>query len=121
MDSIITVKTAQRAAQAARAAAKAAVVTVKAIAKATALAIKAIIAGTKALIAAIAAGGWVAVLVIIVICLIGMILGSVFGIFFSDEDFGAGMSMQTVVQEINTNTIPSCKRKRTRYPMMFLK
>ena len=99
MDSIITVKTAQRAA---RAAAKAAVVTVKAIAKATALAIKAIIAGTKALIAAIAAGGWVAVLVIIVICLIGMILGSVFGIFFSDEDSGTGMSMQTVVQEINT-------------------
>ena len=97
-----TVKTAQRAAQAARAAAKAAVVTVKAIAKATALAIKAIIAGTKALIAAIAAGGWVAVLVIIVICLIGMILGSVFGIFFSDEDSGTGMSMQTVVQEINT-------------------
>ena len=102
MDSIITVKTAQRAAQAAKAAAKAAVVTVKAIAKATALAIKAIIAGTKALIAAIAAGGWVAVLVIIVICLIGMILGSVFGIFFSDEDSGTGMSMQTVVQEINT-------------------
>lgn len=102
MDSIITVKTAQRAAQAARAAAKAAVVTVKAIAKATALAIKAIIAGTKALIAAIAAGGWVAVLVIIVICLIGMILGSVFGIFFSDEDSGTGISMQTVVQEINT-------------------
>ena len=102
MDSIITVKTAQRAAQAARAAAKAAVVTVKAIAKATALAIKAIIAGTKALIAAIAAGGWVAVLVIIVICLIGMILGSVFGIFFSGEDSGTGMSMQTVVQEINT-------------------
>ena len=97
-----TVKTAQRAAQAARAAAKAAVVTVKAIAKATALAIKAIIAGTKALIAAIAAGGWVAVLVIIVICLIGMILGSVFGIFFSDEDSGTGMSMHTVVQEINT-------------------
>ena len=97
-----TVKTAQRAAQAARAAAKAAVVTVKAIAKATALAIKAIIAGTKALIAAIAAGGWVAVLVIIVICLIGMILGSVFGIFFSGEDSGTGMSMQTVVQGINT-------------------
>ncbi len=97
-----TVKTAQRAAQAARAAAKAAVVTVKAIAKATALAIKAIIAGTKALIAAIAAGGWVAVLVIIVICLIGLLLGSVFGIFFSGEDSGTGMSMQTVVQEINT-------------------
>ena len=74
----------------------------KAIAKAIALAVKAIIAGTKALITAIAAGGWIAVLVIIVICLIGMLLGSVFGIFFSGEDSGTGMSMQTVVQETNT-------------------
>ena len=75
-----TVKASQRAVQAARAAAKTAVVTAKAIAKAIALAVKAIIAGTKALIAAIAAGGWVAVVVIIVICLIGMLLGSVFGL-----------------------------------------
>lgn len=97
-----TVKASQRAVQAARAAARAAVVTAKAIAKAIALAVKAIIAGTKALIAAIAAGGWIAVLVIIVICLIGMLLGSVFGIFYSGEDSGTGMSMQTVVQEINT-------------------
>ena len=97
-----TVKASQRAVQAARAAARAAIVTAKAIAKAVAAAVKAIIAGTKALIAAIAAGGWIAVLIIIVICLIGMIIGSVFGIFFSGEDSGTGMSMQTVVQEINT-------------------
>ena len=97
-----TVKASQRAVQAARVAARTAIVTAKAIAKAVALAVKAIIAGTKALIAAIAAGGWIAVLVIIVICLIGMLLGSVFGIFFSGEDSGTGMSMQTVVQEINT-------------------
>ena len=97
-----TAKASQRAVQAARAAARAAVVTAKAIARAIALAVKAIIAGTKALIAAIAAGGWIAVLVIIVICLIGMIIGSIFGIFFSGEDSGTGMSMQTVVQEINT-------------------
>ena len=31
-----------------------------------------------------------------------MLLGSVFGIFYSGEDSGTGMSMQTVVQEINT-------------------
>ena len=96
------VKASQRAVQAARAATRAAVVTAKAVAKAIAVTVKAIIAGTKALIAAIAAGGWIAVLVIIVICLIAMILGSVFGIFFSGEDSGTGMSMQTVVQEINT-------------------
>lgn len=82
--------------------AKAAAVTAKAVAKAIALAVKAIIAGTKALIAAIAAGGWIAVLVIIIICLIAMIIGSCFGIFFSSEDSGSGMTMQGVVQEINT-------------------
>ena len=53
------------------------------------------------MIAAIAAGGWVAVVVIIVLCLVALIAGSVFGIFFSGEDSGTGMSMQTVVQEIN--------------------
>lgn len=97
-----SVKAAQKAAQAAKATAKATAHAVKAAVKATIAAVKAIIAGTKALIAAIAAGGWVAVVVIIVICLIGLLLGSVFGIFFSGEDSGNGMTMQTVVREINT-------------------
>ena len=83
-------------------AAKAAVTALKAAVKATIAAVKAIIAGTKALIAAIAAGGWVAVVVIIVICLIGLLVSSVFGIFFSGEDSGNGMTMQSVVREINT-------------------
>ena len=74
----------------------------KAAVKATIAAVKAIIAGTKALIAAIAAGGWIAVVVILVICLIGLLVSSVFGIFFSGEDSGNGMTMQTVVREINT-------------------
>ena len=95
-------KAAQRAAQAAKATAKATVHAVKVAVKATVAAVKAIIAGTKALIAAIAAGGWVAVVVIIVICLIALLVGSVFGIFFSGEDSGNGMTMQGVVREINT-------------------
>lgn len=96
-----TARAAQAAAQAARAAAKAAVATAKAAVKATVAAVKAIIAATKALIAAIAAGGWVAVVVIVIICLIGLIVGSCFGIFFSGEDNGTGQTMQTVVREIN--------------------
>ncbi len=95
-------KAAKAAAQAAKATAKAVVVGVKVAVKATIAAVKAIIAGIKALVAAIAAGGWVAVVVIIVICLIAAIIGSVFGIFFSGEDSGTGQSMQTAVQEINT-------------------
>lgn len=98
-----SVKAAQKAAQAAKATAKATAYAVKVAVKATIAAVKAIIAGTKALIAAIAAGGWVAVVVIIVICLIGLLVGSVFGIFFSGEDSGNGMTMQTVVREINTD------------------
>lgn len=98
-----TARAARAAAHAARVAARTAVVAAKAAVKATVAAVKAIIAATKALIAAIAAGGWIAVLVIIVICLIGMIIGSCFGIFFSGEDSGTGQTMQTAVQEINTD------------------
>ena len=98
-----SVKAAQRAAQAAKATAKATAHAVKVAVKATLAAIKAIIAGTKALIAAIMAGGWIAVAVILIICLIGLLVGSVFGIFFSGEDSGNGMTMQTVVREINAD------------------
>ena len=96
-----TARAARAAAHAARAAARAAVAAAKVAAKATIAAVKAIIAATKALIAAIAAGGWIAVLVIVIICLIGLLIGSCFGIFFSGEDSGLGYTMQNVVQEIN--------------------
>ena len=96
-----TARAARAAAHAARAAGKAAVTAAKVAAKATIAAVKAIIAATKALIAAIAAGGWIAVLVIVIICLIGLLIGSCFGIFFSGEDSGSGYTMQNVVQEIN--------------------
>ncbi len=90
-----------RAAQAARVAAKATVTALKAAVRATVSAVKAIIAATKALISALIAGGWVAVVAIIVICLIGLLVGSCFGIFFSGEDTGTGQTMRTAVQEIN--------------------
>ena len=100
---IASAKGAKAAAQAARTAAKATAAGIKAAVKATIAAVKAIIAGTKALIAAIAAGGWVAVVVIVVICLIGLIAGSCFGIFFSGEDSGTGQTMRQAVQEINAD------------------
>lgn len=100
-----TIKNSKRAAQAAKQAAKAAARGLRAAVRATIAAIKGIIAGTKALIAAIAAGGWVAVAVIVVICLVALLASSVFGIFFSGESSGGDnpMTMQTVVQEINTD------------------
>ena len=96
-----TAKAAKAAVQAARVAAKAAAAAAKVAAKAAVAAVKAIIAAAKALIAAIAAGGWIAVVVIVIICLIGLIVASCFGIFFSSEDTGTGQTMPTVVREIN--------------------
>ena len=98
-----TAKAAKTAAQTACATAKATAAGIKAAVKATTAAVKAIIAGTKALIAAIAASGWIAVVVIIVVCLIGLIVGSCFGIFFSGEDSGTGQTMRQAVQEINAD------------------
>jgi hypothetical protein len=96
-------KTAKAAEKAARAAAKASTQTAKAIAKATAAVVKLIITAVKGLVTAIAAGGWVAVLVILIICLIGLLFSSVFGIFFSSEEGVSdnGLTMKAVVVQIN--------------------
>ena len=94
-------KTAQKAAQVAKEAAVKAYQGTVAAVKATIAAVKAIAAGIAKLVAAIAAGGWVAVVIILVICVIGLIVGSCFGIFFSGDDTGTGMSMQTAITEIN--------------------
>ena len=93
--------TAKTAKMTARAVAKTAAATAKAAAKGVSATVKAMIASVKALVATIAAGGWVAILAIVIICLIGLIVGSCFGIFFSGEDSGTGQTMPTVVREIN--------------------
>lgn len=97
-----TIKASQRAVRLARETAKKTAQGIKVAVKATISAIKAIIAGTKALIAAIVAGGWVAVVVIIVICLVALLVGSIFGIFFSSEKTSANaVTMNEVVAECN--------------------
>ena len=70
----VSAKTAQKAAQAAKATAEA----TKATVRATIAAVKAIIAGTKALISAIIAGGWIAVVIILIVVLLGCAV-SLFG------------------------------------------
>lgn len=71
-------KTAQKAAQAAKATAKATAEATKATVRATITAVKAIIAGTKALISALIAGGWIAVVIILIVVLLGCAV-SLFG------------------------------------------
>ena len=72
------VKTAQKAAQVAKATAKATAEATKATVRATIAAVKAIIAGTKALISALIAGGWIAVVIILIVVLLGCAV-SLFG------------------------------------------
>lgn len=71
-------KTAQKAAQAAKVTAKATAEATKATVRATIAAVKAIIAGTKALISALIAGGWIAVVIILIVVLLGCAV-SLFG------------------------------------------
>lgn len=96
-----TIKATQRVVQAVRATAKAAAITAKAAAKATVAAIKAAIAAIQELIGAIAAGGWVAIVVVLVICLAAFLIASPFGIFFSGEDSGSGLTMPEAVVQLN--------------------
>ena len=96
-----TAKSSKMAAQAARQAAQATYKASVFTAKAVAAAVKSAIAGIKALAVAIAAGGFVSVVIIIIICIIALIAGSCFGIFFIGEDTGSGITLQTVISEIN--------------------
>ena len=55
------------------------------------------------LIAAIAAGGWVVIVVVLVICMIGLLIASPFGIFFSDGGGSPDAASPTaVIAQINS-------------------
>lgn len=97
-----TGRAAQQATRAAKAAARAAATTAKAAAKAAVSAVKMAILALKGLVAAIAAGGWVVLLIAAAICLVALLVGSIFGIFFSGEDSGNGRTMPAVVSELTT-------------------
>ncbi len=81
---------------------KAAETAVKKTAQAAGRALHAIIAAAQSLLAAIAAGGSTAVAMVLVICLIGLLIVSPFGIFFSGEDSGTGYTMPDAVSMLNS-------------------
>ena len=71
-------------------------------AQAAGRALRAIIAAAQSLLAAIAAGGSTVVAMVLVICLIGLLIVSPFGIFFSGEDSGTGYTMPDAVSMLNS-------------------
>ena len=70
-------------------------------AQAAVRALRSIIAAAQSLLAAIAAGGSTVVAMVLVICLIGLLIVSPFGIFFSGEDSGTGYTMPEAVSVLN--------------------
>ena len=74
---------------------------VKILIRLTIKTIKGIIKSPKALIDLLIAGGWIAVVIIIVICIIGALCSSIFGIFFTNKASDNGITMSDVIMEIN--------------------
>ena len=93
-------KAAQKAVVLAKQAAIAAYKAAIAVGKAIAAMVKAIIAAMEKLIAAIAAGGWVAVAIIAIIVAIALVLGTCFGIFFSNDT--GEQTMKDAIVAVNT-------------------
>lgn len=95
-----SVKLSQRMIKATEKTIKATVKVIKETIKLTEKIIKAVIEGTKALIEVLAAGGWIAVVIIVVICMFAFLFASVFGIFFTNE-VSTTKTMTSVVREVN--------------------
>lgn len=94
-------KAAQQITQRMQAAAKATVRGIRAAVHAVMAALKAAVAAMQSLAAAILAGGWVAVVIILLICLIALVMGSSYGIFFGVESTGSGTSVSQAVRDLN--------------------
>lgn len=82
--------------------AKAAQATVQKASQAAGRALRAILSAARSLAAAMMAGGSTVLSMVLVICLIGLLIASPFGIFFSGEDSGTGYTMPEAVTMLNT-------------------
>lgn len=83
-------------------AAKAAQTTAQKASQAAGRALRAILSAARSLAAAMMAGGSTVLSMVLVICLIGLLIASPFGIFFSGEDSGTGYTMPEAVTMLNT-------------------
>ena len=98
-----TAEVAKRTKQTAQATARVTIKTVNVAAKVVVGAGKAVVAGVKSIGAIIAGGGVPAVVVIIIICLIGAIGGTCFGIFLAnDETTGTNKTMSQAISELTS-------------------
>lgn len=71
-------------------------------AQAAGRALRSILAAARSLIAVLMTGGSTVLSMVLVICLIGLLIASPFGIFFSGEDSGTGYTMPDAVSMLNS-------------------
>lgn len=103
-----------RSKQVAQKSAKVAVSITKKITKAIITSTKALISGVKSLIALLGTGGIIAVVVVILVCLIGLLCSSIFGIFFSNESNSRTMS--SVISQINNEIYQKAEKEQLMTP-----
>ena len=76
-------------------------------ARALKAAVKGAITAVKSMVSALIAGGWVVLLIILIICMLGMIVGSAYGIFAGNDvskatDGDTSRDLRTAVSTINS-------------------
>ena len=70
---------------------------------------------TTQLTTALIGGAWVVVLIIIVFAIAGGVISSSYGIFLSNEESETGITMKSVVQELNTEFQQKLEEEKSRY------
>lgn len=100
-----TLKTSQKVVRTAKVAAKATVQGIKVAGKATVTAVKGIVA-------AIAAGGWIAIVVIVAICTIAMVVGTVFSFFIPVNN---DVSLNSVIFEVENQLAENIEQRKYIY------
>ena len=86
--------------------------------KATVAAVKATVAAVKGIVAAIAAGGWIAVVIIVVICIIAMAVGAVFSIFTPGK---GDLSLNQVIFETENEYAEQMEIYKANIPHDYIK
>ena len=95
---------------------KAAETAVQKTAQAANRALRSILAAARSLIAVLMAGGSTVVSLVLIICLIGLLIASPFGIFFSGEDSGTGYTMPEAVSMLNSEFSAKIEQIKTENP-----
>ena len=96
--------------------AKAAETAVQKTAQAAGRALRSILAAARSLFAVLMTGGSTVVSLVLVICLIGLLIASPFGIFFSGENSGTGYTMPEAVSVLNSEFAARIEQIKTENP-----